>query len=169
MGYRNNRTCAWDFHSIRRRMCAWEDRGVQALRLRHPGLWGCMTRSRAKVCLAVCFCWRLALDSRMRDIFFFTFSNTSTSNLPWGSFLSMYATTNPAMPVPITATFLRSVASIVKEGKVHSFRWGRAYIVPGLRGTENLGSYDQEIRLKQMLTMGIMQHFNISTLASRQS
>lgn len=101
--------------------------------------------------------------------FFYTFSNTSTSNLPRGSFLSMYATTNPAMPVPITATFLRSVASIVKEGKAHSFRRGRAYLVPRLRGTENLGSYDQENRLKQMLTMGIMQHFNISTLASRQS
>jgi hypothetical protein len=33
----------------------------------------------------------------------------------------MYATTSPAIPVPITATFLRgSFASIMKEGKVYS-------------------------------------------------
>jgi hypothetical protein len=59
--------------------------------------------------------------SRVNLLYFYTFSNTSTSNLPRESFLRMYATTSPAIPVPITATFLRgSFASIMKEGKVHS-------------------------------------------------
>lgn len=158
MGYRNNRTCAWDFHSIRRRMCAWEDRGGRVLRLGHPGWWGCMTRSRAKVCLAVCFCWRLALDSRMRDIFFFTFSNTSTSNLPRGSFLSMYATTNPAMPVPMTATFLRSFTSMVKEGKVDLQFQERKSVYghfPLLREKVKVW----EIHLNQKLTIGDVSTF----------
>lgn len=39
---------------------------------------------------------------------------------------------------------------------IQSFRRWRAYMVPGLRKTENLGSYE-EIRLRQKLTMGIMQ------------
>lgn len=81
-----------------------------------------MTRNRAKVCLAACFVGiSFSLRVRCRGRNLFTFSNTSTSNLPRGSFLSIYATTNPAIPVPITATFLRgSFASMVKEEKVDS-------------------------------------------------
>lgn len=119
MGCRNNRTFASDFGSIRQRRSAWEGQGAPDFCL-HCRLEGCATRNRVRVSLAVSF-YNVSdrfvfAESQTRYLDVFTFSNTSTSYRPRESFLSIYAVTSPAIPVPITATVWRGLfASMMME------------------------------------------------------